>query len=365
MSLVKKNYKVGGVKFPVYAIIDTEKNVWFKAKEIAIILGYNNHRNAIDQHIKLSNKAQFSAPSQNWKHKLFIKEAGIYELIIAADKLNMGFKLWLATVLFPLIEKKFKIIITNKTAPPKKKQLEVNKKPIMMKQTYNLAGNDHEVNIFIDVDNVVWFRGFDVASILGYADQRHAISDHVQLCNKANLSVLCGNVTENIITNKIQGTTKFITESGIYDLALRSMKREATAFRNWISLDVLPSIRNKFGFGIMTQYLQTPIARQIDLKSTERETGFVYVATTELFQKYGIYKVGSTSNITNRMSELNTGSHVRWFTIIAFECTERLKIEFAMHKVLHSRHVEREFFKFKNNDHAIENCRKAFQICIL
>lgn len=55
-------------------------------------------------------------------------------------------------------------------------------------------------------------------------------------------------VPPNVIGGKgTQGIT-IISESGLYKLALRSDKKEAEAFQDWVTRDVLPAIRKDGGY---------------------------------------------------------------------------------------------------------------------
>ena len=78
-----------GIKFKSY--IDHKCRVWFKAKEVAQIIGYKNTERAIKRHVSENHKRTFlfcSPPEtggqQNdtrGKYFIFIDEAGFYELV--------------------------------------------------------------------------------------------------------------------------------------------------------------------------------------------------------------------------------------------------------------------------------------------
>jgi prophage antirepressor-like protein len=88
----------------------------------------------------------------------------------------------------------------------------------------------------------------DVATILGYANTKKAIIDHVEAEDKQNLSEIVG-VTKWDPKN-IQPHTVFINESGLYSLVLRSKLEAAKSFKRWVTKEVLPSIR-KHGSYVM------------------------------------------------------------------------------------------------------------------
>ena len=102
-------------------------------------------------------------------------------------------------------------------------------------QVFNYEANEIRT---VQHDNDVWFVAKDVCDVLGYANPRKAIADHID--NDEKGVTICdtpGGSQEMTIIN----------ESGLYTLILRSNKPNAKAFRKWVTGTVLPSIR-KTGF---------------------------------------------------------------------------------------------------------------------
>ena len=112
-----------GIKLESY--IDKKLVVWFKAKEVAKILGYKNTEKAIERHVSENNKRTFltyqcETHGQVFKKScqcvshgqvqgrwvIFIKEAGFYELVfrsrLPAAKI---FREWVFTKVLPSIRK--------------------------------------------------------------------------------------------------------------------------------------------------------------------------------------------------------------------------------------------------------------------
>ena len=89
------------------------------------------------------------------------------------------------------------------------------------------------------INDAPYFVGKDVAEILGYANPRKAISDHVDEGDKG--------VTKCDTLGGIQDLT-VINESGLYSLILSSKMPNAKKFKHWVTAEVLPSIRKTGGY---------------------------------------------------------------------------------------------------------------------
>ena len=111
-------------------------------------------------------------------------------------------------------------------------------------------------------DGEVFFVGKDVATILGYANPRKAIRDHVEEDDKR------GN--ESFPHSKMAQNAVIINESGLYSLVLASKMPKAKKFKKWVTSEVLPSIR-KHGLYATEELLNNPdvmIAVLTELKNT-------------------------------------------------------------------------------------------------
>lgn len=88
-----------------------------------------------------------------------------------------------------------------------------------------------------------WFCNKDVCSVLEIKNHRDAYSS------------LDNEQKESIKVDSAGGIQKmgFISESGLYDLILRSRKEKAKAFKAWITKEVLPSIRKTGSYTLENQ----------------------------------------------------------------------------------------------------------------
>jgi len=83
-------------------------------------------------------------------------------------------------------------------------------------------------------DGTVWFSAKDVCDKLGYANDSDAISKHVSEKHKG--------VAKRDSLGGIQ-QIRTIDETGLYRLVLRSRMPKAEEFMDWVTEDILPSIR--------------------------------------------------------------------------------------------------------------------------
>ena len=161
-----------------------------------------------------------------------------------------------------------------------------------------------EFESYIDNKCCVWFKGKEVAQILGYKDSDDVIR---RLVSKEYKKCLPGKTPGGEIRNYI-----FIKEEGFYELVFRSKLPAAIQFRKWVFSKVLPSIR-KFGY----YKLIDPRIKQrviIDGKKYYKHP---------VFSNYAANKNGEVINVkTGRNMKMNkVGGGYLQFTI----CSKKLE----------------------------------------
>ena len=95
----------------------------------------------------------------------------------------------------------------------------------------------------LDRSGQPWFVAADVCRVLDISNHRDA------------LQALDDDEKDGVgITDAIgrTQTTLCVSESGLYALIFKSRKPEAKAFRKWVTSEVLPAIRNKGSFSVLT-----------------------------------------------------------------------------------------------------------------
>ena len=110
------NYQLG-IKFNSY--IDRKSRVWFKAKEVAQILGYCDTKKAVKKHVSVENKiiklinpnvGGYETPPQQkdtrGKYCMLVNEPGFYELVFKSRLPNARiFRQWVYAKVIPSIRK--------------------------------------------------------------------------------------------------------------------------------------------------------------------------------------------------------------------------------------------------------------------
>jgi prophage antirepressor-like protein len=131
----------------------------------------------------------------------------------------------------------------------------------MTMKSFNFG--ESKVFTIIDKDSNVWFKGFDVATILGYAKPRNAILMHVDSEDKRKR----GDFSDRPISGRLEKNATnetMINESGLYALILRSKLESAKAFKRWITSEVLPTLRKTGQYKINNTAVKTKLTFKIE-----------------------------------------------------------------------------------------------------
>jgi prophage antirepressor-like protein len=110
-NMLDKNYIAYG-KSKIHVIIDSNDEVWFNAKQVALILEYKDTKNAIrtnvdsDDTIQLKHINYFDDDNNNHPNSIYLSEAGLYSLLISSKMPEAKkFKHWITHQVLPSIRK--------------------------------------------------------------------------------------------------------------------------------------------------------------------------------------------------------------------------------------------------------------------
>lgn len=104
----------------------------------------------------------------------------------------------------------------------------------------------------IEIDDMPYFVGKDVAEILGYTNPSKALDDHVDDEDKLN---------NKSLSSLGQRGGWLINESGLYSLILSSKLPKAKEFKHWVTSEVLPSIRKTGMYAAADIQIQQDLAK--------------------------------------------------------------------------------------------------------
>ena len=182
--------------------------------------------------------------------------------------------------------------------------------------TQELKNNFFKKHRFFEYDERRWTKANDVARFLEYLDAANMIYHHVAEKDKLSFKNFPQNIQMKIkvlygAVSTIQAQTMFINENGITKLINRSHKPVATG--------------------------------------QKRKIEEVYVATSSLYEKQNVYKIGKSVNSKKRIETMNTSRHPddEMYLCHVATCNDALKYEQLIHDQLEKYRVvpNREFFQ--------------------
>jgi prophage antirepressor-like protein len=104
----------------------------------------------------------------------------------------------------------------------------------------------------IEENGIILFCATDTARALGYSNPRDAISRHCRGVVKRDGVSLTTN--QHGVTTEQKSEMSFIPESDLYRLVFSSKLPTAEKFTDWVTKEVLPSIRKTGGYALPKDY---------------------------------------------------------------------------------------------------------------
>lgn len=181
---------------------------------------------------------------------------------------------------------------------------------------------EHQPVRVVLVDGDPWFVLSDLCRALGIANVGNVVSRlHEDDIRQTD-------VTDTL--NRAQ-LTKIVNESGMYEVVIRSDKKEAVRFRRWVTHKVLPEIRRTGSYSVMpaapvalpskkelAQWVVEAEERAEAAEAQVRELSIPASAWNELAEAAGDYSVADAAKVLSRDSKISTGER-RLFQFMAAE----------------------------------------------
>jgi prophage antirepressor-like protein len=220
--------------------------------------------------------------------------------------------------------------------------------------TFDVKGVEGQVRV-VGTYEAPWFNGLDVCTVLGYSNCKDALRKHTLQHQKKSLSLLCSEVGgpspptslgsghfQNLTHN--EGKAVYINESGFYRLINKSKTRLSDAFQEIVCDYVLPTLRQHGSVsveGIQRQLEDLKLEQQNQAQIIEHQAAaladeedkrkraerkslrisklmkhasikekkeeWIYIATTDIYSRDRIFKIGSTERLVRRIDGYQTG----------------------------------------------------------
>jgi len=105
-----------------------------------------------------------------------------------------------------------------------------------------------------DVHGTLWFKGNEVAEMLGYAAPAKAICDHVHKDRRQKLQNLqLSSLTESVMMTKYEQEATWVNEPGLWQLLGVSQTELGQQFRLWFSGEVMPQLVRTGSYNMQPQ----------------------------------------------------------------------------------------------------------------
>lgn len=238
-----------------------------------------------------------------------------------------------------------------------------------------LKFNGNKIIIIIDNNNIPWFSISGLAEILGYNNIRKVVIDRVDDTDKTifdNLKQFVSYIPKNSQPNAV-----YINESGLYSLCLDSTKPIAKLFRQWITSDVLPSIRRTGYYSVVDEHkkeldkLNTKLKELRNenkiLKFNQKKTkydngGLIYVVQPVDIINKKLKKAGKTTvGMNKRLYSYNTAVPNNMRVLFTIKVKDPDAVEHCMKSVL------KPYIYRKNKEYydcALTVIKRAINECI-
>lgn len=134
-----------------------------------------------------------------------------------------------------------------------------------------IGGEEISLNVLVDENGNNWFKGTQVAEIIGYNDVTQPIRKFVDEDNKKDFASfeVCQidkpkNIANNmkVSINNIKNTI-LINEAGFYELVLSANTEKSKLFKKWVTGTVLPTLRKNGTYTLGQENLPNDLEQKL------------------------------------------------------------------------------------------------------
>jgi len=228
---------------------------------------------------------------------------------------------------------------------------------------------DEEIKFIFDIDDVVWFKFSNIATILEYKDRNDVLKKHVDKKYRKHFK----NIKTNHVLDKQKPDTVYITESGLYKLLIRSRMKKAEKFQEWLIEEALPKLRKYGKYEVNTKMKKKlkemndkmKILEKTNLKLIKNMTNKKYPKGYHFYviEDDKMYKIGYCKDLTSRLSTYNTGkaNKAEYAYYKKTDCAKQIEecMKALLNKYIYK--ANKEFYKCSLNT-IIKNVKKCLII---
>jgi prophage antirepressor-like protein len=192
------------------------------------------------------------------------------------------------------------------------------------------------IDIKFDEHNEPWFKGKDIAKLLTYKDSDYAVRTNVSIVNKKKLYEIKNFHTElNPSLQPRKNSPIYINQAGVFSLLLKSSKKEAKNFQDFILDTMMASINKTTKHDPSDDKINASIFSDNFMWQFEGKR-VVYLGYVGIDEKTGkiIYKYGITRDIVRRDFEELSKIFKDYRTIYVRECVDNDIVEKLIKKEL-------------------------------
>ena len=224
--------------------------------------------------------------------------------------------------------------------------------------------NNNEVMIIYDVNGNIWFKFKDILKVIGYLGTlKHYKNIKINILNIIRYKNIKVPQSTTVPLN-MQKTTKFINESGLYELLSVSTKPLAKIFMNKYFTEIMPKIRQtgKYILDKESKEELNKINKKLNsIKKSNKhllinqknidypEGNHIYIIKQKNDEKI-FYKIGYTKNLNKRIKTYNTGNANKIYFNYIIKVYD-IEIDKCVKKILKNKEYikNKEFYKLTLN----------------
>jgi len=189
------------------------------------------------------------------------------------------------------------------------------------------------------VEGDPYFKGIEVARVLGYENAKSAVYKHVPLKFKHKFGFLLSKLRVSVADTLSMGDqeTQWISEAGLYKLVFKSKLKSAEVFTDWVCAEVLPSIR-KTGSYKNDYFYSKPVATRDEVRQLAiergREDALHYQVVDHIKKEYpdAVIHAGLGEHLTTKHAGLD--AKLKGYTKVEPDITLLRKLTNAFQDVL-------------------------------